>query len=231
MQVSQVMSTNVISIQAEASIAEAIDLMLRSRISGLPVVDAAGTLVGVLSEGDLLRRAELGTQKHRARWIEILLGPGKQAEAYTHAHGRKVAEAMTTNPIAIAPDADLAEAVDLMSRHNVKRLPVLADGRLVGIVARADLIRALARVLPTAKVDVPDATIRDAILDQLEKQAWTPNAMIQIDVRDGIVALRGAILDERQREALRVIAENTPGVRAVADDLVWIAPTSGLVPL
>jgi CBS domain-containing protein len=231
MQVSQIMSTNVITVQADAGVGEAIDLMLRSRVSGLPVVDRAGTLVGLLSEGDLLRRAELGTQKPRSRWIELLLGPGSAAGAYVHTHGRKVEELMTAEPITIAPGADLGEAVDLMNKHNIKRLPVTVDGRLVGILARLDLVRALASLLPKARKDVADSAIRSAILDQLAQQGWSPNALIEIDVQGGIVALRGAVLDERQREALRVIAENTPGVRAIADDLVWIAPTSGIVPI
>jgi CBS domain-containing protein len=231
MQVSQAMSTKVIAIQPDANIAEAIDLMLRSHVSGLPVVDAEGTLIGLLSEGDLLRRAELGTQKPRARWIEILLGPGKAAETYVQTHGRKVEELMTAEPITIAPGADLSEAVDLMNRHRIKRLPVTLEGRIVGILTRADLIRALANLLPTAQTPVPDAAIRRSILDQLDKQAWAPTALIEVGVRDGIVTLSGTILDDRERAALRVIAENTPGVRSVEDQLTWTAPTSGIVPI
>jgi CBS domain-containing protein len=231
MQVSQAMSTKVIAIQPDANIAEAIDLMLRSHVSGLPVVDREGTLIGLLSEGDLLRRAELGTQKPRARWIEILLGPGKAAETYVQTHGRKVEELMTAEPVTIAPGADLSEAVDLMNRHRIKRLPVTLEGRVVGILTRADLIRALANLLPTAQTLVPDAAIRGSILDQLDKQAWAPTALIEVSVRDGIVTLSGTILDDRERAALRVIAENTPGVRSVEDQLTWTAPTSGIVPI
>jgi CBS domain-containing protein len=231
MQVSQAMSTKVITIQPDASIAEAIDLMLGSHVSGLPVVDREGTLVGLLSEGDLLRRAELGTQKPRARWIEVLLGPGKAAEAYVQTHGRKVEELMTADPIAIAPGADLSEAVDLLNRHKIKRLPVTLEGRVVGILTRADLLRALAKLLPAKREGVPDAAIRSSILSQLEAQAWAPTALIEIGVRDGIVTLSGTILDDRERAALRVIAENTPGVRSVEDQLTWTAPISGIVPM
>lgn len=231
MQVSQAMSTKVITIQPDASIAEAIDLMLGSHVSGLPVVDREGTLVGLLSEGDLLRRAELGTQKPRARWIEVLLGPGKAAEAYVQTHGRKVEELMTADPIAIAPGADLSEAVDLLNRHKIKRLPVTLEGRVVGILTRADLLRALAKLLPAEREGVPDAAIRSSILSQLEAQAWAPTALIEIGVRDGIVTLSGTILDDRERAALRVIAENTPGVRSVEDQLTWTAPISGIVPM
>jgi len=231
MQVSQAMSTKVITIQPDASIAEAIDLMLGSHVSGLPVVDREGTLVGLLSEGDLLRRAELGTQKPRARWIEVLLGPGKAAETYVQTHGRKVEELMTADPIAIAPGADLSEAVDLLNRHKIKRLPVTLEGRVVGILTRADLLRALAKLLPAKREGVPDAAIRSSILSQLEAQAWAPTALIEIGVRDGIVTLSGTILDDRERAALRVIAENTPGVRSVEDQLTWTAPISGIVPM
>jgi CBS domain-containing protein len=231
MKVSQAMSTKVITIQPDASIAEAIDLMLGSHVSGLPVVDREGTLVGLLSEGDLLRRAELGTQKPRARWIEVLLGPGKAAETYVQTHGRKVEELMTADPIAIAPGADLSEAVDLLNRHKIKRLPVTLEGRVVGILTRADLLRALAKLLPAEREGVPDAAIRSSILSQLEAQAWAPTALIEIGVRDGIVTLSGTILDDRERAALRVIAENTPGVRSVEDQLTWTAPISGIVPM
>jgi signal-transduction protein with cAMP-binding, CBS, and nucleotidyltransferase domain len=138
---------------------------------------------------------------------------------------------MTAEPITIAPGADLSEAVDLMNKHKIKRLPVTLEGRVVGILTRADLIRALANLLPVAQTQVPDAAIRRSILDQLDKQAWAPTALIEIGVRDGIVTLSGTILDDRERAALHVIAENTSGVRSVEDQLTWTAPTSGIVPI
>jgi CBS domain-containing protein len=227
MQVQDVMTTNVIGIQSEANLAQAIEIMLRSHISALPVFDEKRALVGILSEGDLLRRAELGTEKRRPRWLEFLIGPGSFANAYVHSHGRKVSELMTMSVVTIEHTATLAEAVDLMNRHNIKRLPVMQDGFVIGVIARADLLRAMAALLqPPSKIST-DADIRDSILGQLNQQDWAPIASITVDVREGVVELRGSLSDERQRLATKVIAENVPGVTAVHDHLIWVEPNTG----
>jgi CBS domain-containing protein len=228
MQVRDAMTTNVIGIQSEASIAQAIEIMLRSHISALPVFDEMQALVGILSEGDLLRRAELGTEKRRPRWLEFLIGPGSFANAYVHSHGRKVDEVMTTNVVTIEPTAPLAEAVDLMNRHNIKRLPVKQNGSVIGIIARADLLRAMTALLQTSSKIATDAEIRASILDQLKQQDWTPIASIAVDVRQGVVDLRGSLSDDRQRLAIKVIVENVPGVTAIHDHLIWVEPNTGV---
>jgi CBS-domain-containing membrane protein len=228
MQVRDAMTTNVIGIQSEASLAQAIEIMLRSHISALPVFDEERTLVGILSEGDLLRRAELGTEKRRPRWLEFLIGPGSFANAYVHSHGRKVDEVMTTNVVTIELTAALAEAVDLMNRHNIKRLPVMQSGFVVGILARADLLRAMAPLLRTPPKISTDAKIRDSILDQFKQLEWTPIASIAVDVHQGVVELRGSLSDERQRSAIKVIVENIPGVTVIRDHLIWVEPNSGV---
>jgi len=227
MQVKDAMTNHVVGIQADASIEQAIEILLRSRISALPVFDAKGALVGILSEGDLLRRVELGTERRRPRWLEFVLGPGRFAADYVHAHGRKVHEVMTPEVVTIAQTAPLEEAVDLMNRHRVKRLPVMANGFVVGVLARADLLRALARLLPARIEKGADADIRAAILSQLERQPWAPIASIQIDVHGGVADLRGALSDTRQRDAIKVIVENTPGVTAIHDHMLWVEPNTG----
>jgi len=227
MQVKDAMTTNVVGIQAQSTIAVAIETMLRSRISALPVFDEKNALVGILSEGDLLRRAELGTEKHRPRWIEFLLGPGGNAASYVRSHGRKVAEVMTTNVVTIAQTAALAEAVELMNRYRIKRLPVVLDGAVVGVLARADLLRALAVSLAAPAKGNTDAEIRNSILAQFNQQNWTPIASIELGVREGVVELRGALSDERQRQAIKVIVENVPGVTAIHDHLIWVEPNTG----
>jgi CBS domain-containing protein len=230
MKASDVMSRDVVSIGQSAAVSEATRLMLDRRISGLPVLDEAGKVVGILTEGDLLRRSETGTERHRPRWLEILMGPGRIAGEYVRTHGRKVGEVMTRELISVAEDTPLDEIVELMERRRIKRVPVLAGDALVGMVSRADLLRALARALdehPSAPHD--DDEILRNIQDELAKAAWVPRDGLGITVTDGVVRLDGVILDEKERQALRVLAENTRGVKAVADHLVWIEPVSGTV--
>lgn len=232
MNASNVMTHNVATIAPDASILEAIRLMLQRRISGLPVVDTGGALMGIVTEGDLLRRAEIGTQRRRARWLEFLIGPGRLADEYVRSSGRKVEEVMNPDVRTITEDTPLAEIVQTMEQHRIKRLPVVRDGKLVGIVSRANLLRALASLArETRPPSVDDETIRQRLLGEVANQTWTPANLIEIIVRGGVVHLWGSILDERQRRGIRVIAENTPGVKAVEDHLVWVEPTSGLVML
>ena len=136
MRAHQIMTRPVITISAEATIVEAANTMLQRHVSGLPVVDAAGKLVGIVSEGDFMRRNEIGTQRKRGRFLKFILGPGQAATDFVREHGRKVAEIMTPEPLTIAEDTPLGEIVALMKKHHVKRLPVTQDGRIVGIVSR-----------------------------------------------------------------------------------------------
>jgi hypothetical protein len=202
--------------------------MLQNKISGLPVVDAKGQLVGMVTEGDFLRRGELGTQRQRSRWLEFLLGPGRLADEYVQSSGRQVSQVMTPDPKTITPQTPLEEVVRLMEHHRIKRLPVVHDGKVVGIVSRANLLRALASVAREVKpVASDDATIREQIIAECAKQPWAPR--INVVVCDGVVSLSGVITDDRARQAFIVAAENVPGVKAVQDRLAWIEPTSGMV--
>ncbi len=230
MNASDVMTRNIVSVSRDAPVAEAIRLMLDNHISGLPVIDEANQLVGILTEGDLLRRGETGTERHRPRWLEMLMGPGRLADEYVRTHGRKVREIMTRDLASVTPDTPLDEVVGLMERRRIKRVPVLDGDRPVGIVSRADLLRALARTLeekpPPA---IGDEAIRERILAELAKVSWVPRDGLAITVANGVVDLDGVILDEKERDALRVAAENVPGVKAVEDRLVWVEPVSGTV--
>jgi CBS domain-containing protein len=229
MKASDVMTRNVLTIGRETSVADAIRVMLDNNVSGLPVLDN-GKVVGILTEGDLLRRSETGTERHRPRWLEILMGPGRMAGEYVRTHGRKVEGIMTADVISVAGDAPLDEVVGLMERRRIKRVPVIEDDVLVGIVSRLDLLRALLRTLEAQLSEGRgDDDIREQILAELAKAAWVPRDGLSISVKDGVVDLHGVILEEKEREALRVVAENVPGVRAVEDHLVWIEPVSGTV--
>jgi CBS domain-containing protein len=229
MKVRDIMSPRVISVAPEASILEAIRLMLLNHISGLPVIDQAGALVGVVTEGDFLRRSETGTERKRSHWLEFLLGPGRLAEEYVHTHARTVNDVMTPEPITITEDAALEQAVQLMESRRIKRLPVVRDGQVVGIVSRANLLHALVSLAtaapPAAKTDV---AIREALVAEFEKLAWAPAALVDPVVKDGVVELWGTITEEAQREALKVCAQNIPGVKSVVSHLTWIEPMSGM---
>lgn len=231
MKVSDIMTHPVITVTPEVTIGEAAELLIGHRISGLPVVNAAGEVVGIVTEGDLLRRAETGTERRRARWLEFLIAPGRLASEYAQAHGRRVGEVMTDTVVSVGPDEPIAELIDAMERRRIKRVPVIDQGRLVGIVSRANLVRALVQNLPRPD-DAPvisDEAIRDRIVAEIAKQPWGPRASVEVRVENGIVELRGAVTDDRERPALRVLAENVPGVKEVRDRLTWVEPLSGFV--
>jgi CBS domain-containing protein len=230
MQVQDVMTKHVISVEPTDTIARAVRLMLQERVSGLPVIDRAGRLVGVVTEGDFLRRAETGTQRRRPRWLEFLAGPGRLADEYVHTHGRKVSEIMTSEPLTVTEKAPLSEAVSLMEKRRVKRLPVVRDGKVVGIVSRANLLHALASLAGEAKPgSTDDQSIRERILAEFAKEKWAPAGMLNVVVRDGVVDIWGTITDERERQALIVAAENISGVKRVNDHVAWVEPMSGVV--
>ena len=229
MRVRDVMTYGVIGVPESAKLAEAVETMLRSRVSALFVFDADNAVSGVLSEGDLLRRSELGSERKRPHWLELLLGSGRLAEAYAHEHGRKVGEVMTPNVETISEDADLSAAVDRMIHRHIKRLPVLRGQTVVGVISRSDLLKGLLAPTPGATGPHPDGEIKSMIQAELDKLEWAPRASVRVEVVNGVVTFGGAITDERLRDGLKVIAENTPGVRAVRDHMAWIEPNSGVV--
>ena len=227
MQVKDVMTRNVISVGADEPVVKAARIMLQNRISGLPVVDAKGDLVGIVTEGDFLRRREIGTERRRPKWLDFVLGPGRLAQEYVRTSGRKVAEIMTPDPLTIGEDDALDDVVEMMERRRIKRLPVIRAGRMVGIVSRANLMHALASL----SRDVPapaggDSAIRDDVLAALGKQHWAPR--VNVVVNNGVAELWGVVTDERERQALVVATENVAGVQQVHDHLVWVEPMSGM---
>ena len=223
-----VMASRVICVAPEESVLVATRLMLRKGISGLPVVDGDGKLAGIVTEGDFLRRAETGTKRVRPRWLEFVLGPGRLAEEYVHVSSRKVRDVMTRDVHTVAPDAPLSAVVGLMERHHIKRIPVIDGGKVVGIVTRANLLHAMASFIgEIAPSPATDLAIREKLIAELEKQPWAPVTRVDVTVRNGIVQLSGAVTDDRQRQALRVAAENIRGVRKVEEHFVWIDPVSG----
>ena len=229
MKAQDVMTQYVTSIGPDDSMSKAVRIMLQNEISGLPVLDHEGRLVGMITEGDLLRRTETGTQRRRPRWIEFFIGRGRIADEYVHTHGRKVSELMTADPVTVTEDTPLEDVVALLEKRRIKRVPVVRGDKVVGIVSRANLLHALARLSGEVKpVEADDRAIRERLLADLQREPWAPLGALDIIVRNGNVDLWGSITDERERQALVVAAENIPGVKAVHDHLVWVDPMSGM---
>lgn len=227
MKVRDIMSTKVVTASPSTTIRDIAGLMVEKHVSGLPVLSDSGTLVGMVSEGDLLRRPELGTQKHRRRWVSFFSGVDEQAREFTKTHALRAGDVMTKQVIHVSEQTPLGDVVGLMEKHNIKRLPVLSDGKLVGIVSRADLLRALAarQANPLPPPAESDATIRAAMNEVLKNEEWAMSAMVNVIVSEGAVHLWGVIDSDDQRQALRVAAENIPGVTAVVEHLSFSLPT------
>jgi len=228
MRAHQIMTRDVITVRPDTTIEEAAKLMLRNHISGLPVTDAYGELVGVASESDFLRRSEIGTGRTRPVWLQFLLGPGRAATDFVRERGRKVEDVMTQDVITVAEETPLDELVRLMEKNDIKRLPVMRGKALVGIVTRSNLLQAVASMAH----EIPDPTadddhIRDRVIDALEKNDWCPFGL-SVLVRDGIVHLSGVITTEQARQAAVVAAENVQGVKKVHDHLCWVDTMSGM---
>lgn len=228
MRVKDLMSTHLLTVRPDTPLADAVTLMLRHKVSGLPVVDEIGTLVGVVSEGDLLRRIELGTEDQGSTWALRLFRPEKLAETYTITHGRKVEDVMSRNPITVESTAPLRDAAQLMQKHGVKRLPVLDGSSLVGLLTRADFMRMLANLVGPSYEEpaTSDNEIRERILAEITHQSWAHGGTYDVIVENGKVELVGTVVNDSQRDAARVAAENVPGVRAVVDRLTCIDPAT-----
>lgn len=227
MRAHHIMTRKVVKIAPDNTITDAARLMLDNHVSGLPVVDLKGALVGIVTERDLLRRREIGTQRKRPRWLDFILGPGRQAADYVQTAGRRVDEIMTRDVRTVAEDTPLSDVVAIMEKYRVKRVPVMNGNKLTGIISRQNFVRAVAGLAR----DVPDPTADDAhiharILAEIERHAWGPTGL-EIFVRNGVVDICGIITDERTRQAIVVAAENVTGVKQVHDHLCWIDPMSG----
>jgi CBS domain-containing protein len=224
MKARDVMVAPVITASPNASIKSVAETFVRHQISAVPVVDDKGKLVGIISEGDLLHRAEVGTERRRSWWLRAFMGPDALADEYVKAHARKVADAMTRRVITASPETPLQEIATLLEKHSIKRVPIVENGQLVGIVSRANLVQALASAGRALDVPLSDSTIRDKLLSHLKAQDWAHPGLLNVTVNDGVVDLWGIVDSESERKAIRVAAEATPGVRAVKDHLrLWPA--------
>ena len=219
MKARDVMTSPVITIKRTASVREAAKLFLERHISGVPVVDVLGKLVGMVTEGDLIRRSESGIEQQRPWWLVLMISDQRLAEDYVKSHGSRVADVMTAKVITATPDTPPNEIAESLEKNGIKRLPIVHDGQVVGIVSRANLVQVIAT--SGSKLDIPlsDLTIRDKVLKHLNSQRWAHTALLNVTVNGGVIDLWGLAASEAERHAIRVAAENTPGVRAVNDRL------------
>jgi CBS domain-containing protein len=214
-----VMVAPVITVKPYTSVKELAQALLKNHISAVPVVDDQGKLVGIVSEGDLLRRSEAGTERRRPWWLLLITGEETLAHEYVKAHARKVADVMVRDVVAAAPESSVDEIATLMERNSIKRVPIVSSGQLVGIVTRANLIQAVASKQVALEIPNADAEIRHKLLTHLKAQPWAHTALLNITVNGGVVDLWGMTGSESERKAIRVAAESMAGVHAVNDHL------------
>jgi CBS domain-containing protein len=216
-----VMVRDVVTVAPDTDVAAATKLLAEHDVSALPVLDKDGNLVGVLSEADLIHRTEIGTEKHRPWWLEAVTGATTLAEEFAKSHGKKVGEVMTTGVISVTEETPLSEIAALFERKRIKRVPVVKDGKLVGIVSRSNLIQALASVVGNVdQHDETDRQIRLDLLSRLREQSWTDFGSRNITVSDRVVHLWGLVGSEAERKALLALAEGVPGVSRVSDEMI-----------
>ena len=219
MRARDVMVSPVIAVMPSCPVEEVAKTLLERGISGVPVVDSQGRLVGIVSEGDLLHRSETATERRRSWWLRMLTDGETLAAEYTKAHARKVEDVMSRNVVTAGPDTPLDAIAMLLEKHAIKRVPIVQDGQLVGIVSRANLIQAVASGRTEATAPDSDAKIREQLLRHLQAQPWAHTLLLNATVHDGVVDLWGMTYSEAERKAIRVAAEATPGVHAVNDHL------------
>ena len=224
--VADVMTTDVTTANSQMSIVDVAKLLWEKQISGVPVVNDRGEPIGMITEGDLLRRGETDTTPRRSWWLEMLSTNRDLASEYVKTHGTSVKDVMTRQVVTVVESTPLSVLADLFERHRIKRVPVLRDGKLVGIVSRANLVRAIATATTTPSGSSEDDKIlRERLLSELKRQKWAEASPSNVTVKDGVVHLWGTVLSEEERDALRVAAENIKGVRSVVNHTV-VAPTT-----
>jgi CBS domain-containing protein len=227
MRAHQIMTRDVITVTPHTSVEDAAKIMLQTHVSGLPVLDDAGKLVGIVSESDFLRRSEIGTGRKRPAWLQFLIGPGRAATDFVHERGRKVEDVMTESPITVGEQTPLEELVRLMEKNGIKRLPVTSGNTLTGIVTRSNLLQAVASIAH----EIPDPTadddhIRERITRIVNATDWRPIGF-EVTVRKGVVHLHGIITTDKARQATIVAAQNVSGVKEVHDHLCFVDTYSG----
>jgi CBS domain-containing protein len=221
MKASDVMVSNVITIGPDASVQDVANLLLSNRISAVPVVDADGRVLGIVSEGDLINRVDTATAHRKSWWLDALASNDALALEYIKTHSRNVSDVMTHDVITASPETSVSEIAALLEKNGIKRVPIVKGGKLIGIVSRANLLQGLASLKEKApQSHSDDSAIRDQIMRKLSNERWTRPALLTVTVQDGTVDLWGIVDSEVEKKAVSVLAKVTPGVRTVNDNLI-----------
>lgn len=223
MKARDIMAVNVVTVGPEASVRQVADILFKNRISALPVVDEHGALIGIVSEGDLTRRAELETDDRRSWWLEIFARKSEEKLAieYVKSHGRRVKDIMTRKVVTAGPATSLRDIAALLEKNRIKRVPIVASGKVVGIVSRANLVQALASLHEGSRQSAAsDSTIRKKVMAQFKSAQWSRHALLNATVQAGTVKLWGIVDSEAEKAAARVAAEQVAGVRAIENNVV-----------
>jgi CBS-domain-containing membrane protein len=219
MKARDIMTQPVISVGPDMEVPAIAQLLLDNRISAVPVV-VNDQLVGIVSEGDLLRRHEAGTEKRASWWLQMFGPLDKMAQEYVQSHGLRARDVMTSPVISVDEETPTAEIAEILETHRIKRVPVVKDGAIVGIVSRANLLQSVAagRRRPPSD-DADDAVIAQAVRERIRAAPWAKPLIINVTVTDGHVELWGLVHSPVQRQALILLAERTRDVRGVTDRL------------
>ena len=221
MRAMDVMVRDVITVKPDDDVAEVVKLLTENDVSALPVVDDNGNVVGVISEADLIHREEIDTEKQHPWWLEAVMPASTLAEEFAKSHGRRVEEIMSTDAVTASEDTSLGEIAMLLERHRIKRIPIVRERKLVGIVSRSNLIQALASLQVQADAgNASDRKIRLDLLDQLDGQTWTDFGERNVTVSSGIVHLWGLVGSQAEHKALVALAEGVPEIVRVSDEMI-----------
>src|SRR5271155_3194520 len=220
MRAMDVMASEVITVEQNASVQTVAKLLAERGISAVPVVDRENRVIGMVSESDLLHRAETGTERRRSWWLDMMASTNQLAGDYIKSHSGRVKDVMTRDVMSVTEETPVADIAVLLETNRIKRVPVLRDGKLVGIVSRANLVRALAMTINEAAdgAEVDDRWIRDKLLAELKAQKWAEVSPANVTVKDGVVHLWSSYLSEQEKRAIVVAAESIPGVRRGGDN-------------
>ena len=220
MQAADIMTTQVVSVAPDTTVQQIAKLLLEKHISAVPVLDTSGRLVGIVSEGDLVRRTETGTATEKSWWLGLFETSEEREEQFVKSHGRKASDVMTRDPVTVAPDTPIADVARTLESKRIKRVPVVDNGKMVGIISRANLLHGLASTAPAAAgATVDDRTIRDAILETIGEELGVSAVYVNVIVRDGVVELWGSVDRDATAQAIVVAAETTEGVERVENHL------------